>query len=80
MKLLGRGKGKMRKIEIQMAESEANLDRAELLDAQSKATLDSEGSWFLSLDKGPTLADIDKKVDTAKNEIISTVGAVCTQT
>ena len=77
MKLLGWRKGKMRKIEIQMAEVTANLDRAELLDAQSKATLNGEGSWFL---KGPTLADIDRKVDTAKNEIINTVETVCTQT
>ena len=77
MKLLGRGKGKMRKIEIQIAESEANLDRAERLDAESKATLDGESGWFL---KGPTLADIDRKVDTAKNEIINTVETVCTQT
>jgi hypothetical protein len=81
MKLLKWLTGDNSKVERQIADAERNLAEAEAKYKEVMATLDGEEGWFVRLEKaGPTLRDIDRKVDTAKAEIMRKVETTCSQT
>jgi hypothetical protein len=65
-------------IENKIKSAEKNLDEAEKTYEETIATLDGENHWFLQ--NHPTLTDIDRKVDNAKDEIIRKVETTCSPT